>query len=455
MSKTIRLKKGFDINLAGKAEKKVGDAEMSSTFSVKPTDFVHVSRPKLKVEVGSNVKAGDPIFYDNLTPEVMYTAPVSGEVVEINRGSKRRLEEIKILADKEVSFKEFKKHTVSDISGVSREDAQTLMCEGGVWPHIVQRPYAVVANPTDSPKAIYISGFDSAPLAADYNFMFKGEEANFQAGIDILKKFTSGAINLSVSTDREVAQIFEHAKNVTLNKVSGKHPAGNVGVQIHHIDPINKGDVVWTISPWGVIQIGKLFLEGKYNTEKLIAVCGSEVSSPQYYKTYMGASVETFTKGNLKQDHVRCVSGNPLVGEKVASNGALGFYHNQFTILPEGDDYVFMGSFAPTADKLSFHKAFGLFSFMNGKNKEYVIDTNIKGEERSFVQTGAFEKVVPMDIYPTYLLKAILAEDYEEMEALGIYEVAEEDFALCEFIDVSKNPIQEIIRDGIELLRLG
>ena len=455
MSKTIRLKKGFDINLAGKAEKTVGEAEISSTFAVKPTDFIHVSRPKLKVAVGDNVKAGEPIFFDNLTPEVMYTAPVSGEIVEINRGAKRRLEEIKILADKEVSFKEFKKHTVSDISGVSREDAQALMCEGGVWPHIVQRPYAVVANPADTPSEIYISGFDSAPLAAEYSFMYKGEEANFQAGIDILKKFTSGSINLTVSTDREVAPIFEHAKNVTLHKASGKHPAGNVGVQIHHINPINKGDVVWTVSPWGIIQIGKLFLEGRYNTERTIAVCGSEVSKPQYYKTYMGASVATFTKDNLKQDHVRCVSGNALTGEKVGSEGYLGFYHNQFTILPEGDHYEFMGWIAPTTKKLSFHRALGLMSFMNGKNTEYVIDTNLKGEERAFVQTGAFEKVTPMDIYPTYLLKAILAEDYEEMEALGIYEVAEEDLALCEFIDVSKNPIQKIVRDGIELLRLG
>ena len=455
MSKNIRLKKGFDINLAGKAEKQMGEVEMSSTFAVKPTDFIHVSRPKLSVAVGDKVEAGDPVFYDNLTPEVMYTAPVSGEIVEINRGSKRRLEEIKILADREVSYKTFKKHTVSDISSVSREDAQKIMCEGGVWPNIVQRPYAVVANPSDTPKAIYISGFDSAPLAAEYSYMYRGEEAYFQAGIDILKKFTSGSINLSVSSEREVVPIFEHAKNVTLHKVTGKHPAGNVGVQIHHIDPINKGDVVWTISPFGVVQIGKLFLEGKYDASRVIAVCGSEVAKPKYYKSYTGVSVKNFIDGNLSSDHVRVVSGNPLTGEKVGKEGYLGFYHNQFTVLPEGDDYVFMGSFLPTSNKLSFHKAIGLFSFLNGKNKEYVIDTNIKGEERSFVQTGAFEKVLPMDIYPTYLLKAILASDFEEMEALGIYEVAEEDFALCEFIDVSKNPIQKIIRDGIELLRLG
>ena len=455
MSKNIRLKKGFDINLTGKAEKQIGEVEMSSTFAVKPADFVHVSRPKLSVNVGDNVKAGDPIFYDNLTPEVIYTAPVSGEVVEINRGPKRRLDEIKILADKEVVFKEFKKHTVSEINAISREEAQKSMCESGVWPNIIQRPYAVVANPNDTPKSIYISGFDSNPLAADYAFMFKGEEVNFQAGIDVLKKFTSGAINLTISADKEVAAIFSHAKNVTLHKISGKHPAGNVGVQIHHINPINKGDIVWTISPYGVIQMGKLFLEGKYDASKVIALCGSEVKLPKYYKVYGGTSIAPLIKDNLNSENVRCVSGNPLTGEKVSKEGYLGFYHNQFTVLPEGNDYEFFGWIAPSTSKLSFHRALGLMSFINGKNKEYVVDTNLKGEERAFVQTGSFEKVLPMDIYPTYLLKAILANDYEEMEALGIYEVAEEDFALCEFIDVSKNPIQKIIRDGIELLRVG
>lgn len=455
MSKNIRLKKGFEINLAGKAEKQLGEADMSSTFAVKPTDFIHVTRPKLSVAVGDHVKAGDPVFYDNLSPDIMFTAPVSGEIVDIIRGAKRRLEEIKISADKEISYKDFKKHTVSDISGVSREDAQKLMCEGGVWPNVIQRPYAVVANPADTPKAIYISGFDSAPLAADYSIMFKGEEANFQAGVDILKKFSNGNVNLSVSSDREVAPIFEHAKNVTLHKVSGKHPAGNVGIQIHHIDPINKGDVVWTVNPYGVIQIGKLFLEGKFDASKVIAVCGSEVKAPKYYKVQSGTSITPLIKDNLTSDNIRCVSGNPLTGEKVANDGYLGFYHNQFTVLPEGDHYEFMGWIAPTSKKLSFHRALGLMSFMNGSSKEYVIDTNLKGEERPFVQTGAFEKVLPMDIHPTYLLKAIIANDYDEMEALGIYEVAEEDLALCEFIDVSKNPVQKIIRDGIELLRLG
>lgn len=455
MSKNIRLKKGFEINLAGKAEKQLGEAGVSNTFAVKPTDFVHVTRPKLSVAVGDKVKAGDPVFYDNLTPDVKFTSPISGEIVEINRGAKRRLEEIKIKPDAENSYKEFKKHTISEISGVSRDDAQKVMCESGVWPNVMQRPFAIVAQPTDSPKSIYISGFDSAPLAAEYSFTLRGEEANFQAGVDVLKKFTSGNINLSVSTDREVVPMFEHAKNVTLHKVSGKHPAGNVGIQIHHIDPINKGDIVWTVSPIGVIQIGKLFLEGKYDASKMISVCGSEISNPKYYKTFAGVSVEAFIKDNLKSDNVRVVSGNPLTGEKIGKDGYLGFYHNQFTVLPEGDHHEFMGWIAPTSSKLSFHRAIGLFSFMNGKNKEYVIDTNLKGEERAFVQTGVLEKVLPMDIYPTYLLKSIIAEDYDEMEALGIYEVAEEDFALCEFVDVSKNPIQKIIRDGIDLLRLG
>lgn len=452
MSKFIKLKKGFDINLAGKAQKKIAEVEQPETVAYKPTSFHGILRPKLTVKEGDNVKSGTPILFDKKNDRVKHVAPVSGEVVEVRRGAKRKLLEIVILADKEVEYESFKKYTVSDINSIERQEVVDNLLNSGTWPNITQRPFGVIADPDETPKAIFISAFDTSPLAPDFDMLFKGEEQYFQAGLDVIKKLTPGQVHLNVSADREVSQIFAHAKNVELNKISGKHPAGNVGVQIHHIDPINKGEVVWTLTPYGVIQIGKLFLEGKYDASKVVAVAGSEVKAPQYYKTYTGASIKKLVENNVNSDNVRYISGNVLTGEKIPSNGHLGYFDNLLTVIPEGDHYEFLGWIKPTAKKLSFQRAFGLLSFLN-PNKEYVVDTNTKGEPRAFVQTGVFEQVTPMDILPTYLLKAILAEDFDDMEALGIYEIIEEDLALCEFVDVSKHDIQKIVREGLELMQ--
>jgi Na+-transporting NADH:ubiquinone oxidoreductase subunit A len=454
MSKTIQLKKGFHINLAGKAEKNKVDNIQPETFALKPVDFPGISRSKLLVKEGDTVKAGTPILFDRNSESVMYCAPVSGEIAEIVRGDKRKLLEVRILADKTIAYEEFKKYSTSDLQAVKREEAQALMIKSGVWPYIVQRPFGIVASPDDTPKSIFISGFDSHPLAPDYDIIYKGEDNYFQAGIDVLKKFTSGAINLGLNADGEVSGMFAKTKGVVVNKFSGKHPAGNVGVQIHHVDPINKGETVWTVKPEGVIAIGKLFLEGKYMAEKVIALVGSEVQNPQYYKTYSGACITKFVEGNLKSDHVRFVSGNVLTGRKIEKTGYLGFYENMVSVIPEGDFEEFFGWLKPTASKLSFHRAIGLLSFMNSK-KEYVLNTNTNGEARTFVMTGELDKVLPMDIYPTYLFKAIMAEVYDEMEALGILELVEEDVALCEFIDVSKHELQQILRKGIDLIING
>ncbi len=455
MSDYIKLKRGFNINLAGKAEKKLAPTVQSRTFAIKTTDFYGLGREKLLVNEGDTVKAGSPILQSKLHDKLIITSPVSGEVVEVIRGEKRKLLQITILADSAIDYVPFKKYTVSDISGISREAAQEAMLESGCWPQIIQRPYAVIANPADTPKSIFISGFDSSPLAPDYSFIFKGEEKYFHAGVQILKKFTTGHVHVSVNADSEVSSIFSQEQGVKMHKFSGPHPAGNVGIQIHHIDPVNKGDIVWTVNPFGVIQIGKLFLEGVFDASRVIAVAGSEVKNPQYYKTIVGASIEPMVKDNLKQqpEELRFISGNVLTGEKIPANGHLGYYHNMITVVPEGNKHDFLGWILPTSNKVSFHRAFGLFSFLNPSTKEYRADTNTNGEERPFVQSGVLEKVVPMDIYPVYLLKAILAKDYDAMEGLGIYEVAEEDFALCEFVDVSKNEIQAMVREGIELMQ--
>jgi Na+-transporting NADH:ubiquinone oxidoreductase subunit A len=453
MSHTIKLKKGFDINLSGKAEKKIAECDQPKTFALKPTDFVGIQRPKVMVSEGDTVKAGTPLLFCKMMEDVKYCSPVSGEIIEIKRGEKRKLLEIIILADEKIVSEEYKKFSISEIQKTEKQEIVDLMVASGVWPNIIQRPYGVVANPEETPKSIFVSTFDTNPLAADVAFTLKGDENYFQAGIDILKKLTPGKVNVGINGKSEQIAMFSSAKNAEINTIIGKHPAGNVGVQIHHIDPVAKGDLVWTVSAFGVTQIGKLFLEGKYDASKIIALAGSEVKMPQYYKTYTGACINKFVENNLSDQDVRFISGNVLTGEKIKSDGYLGFYAQQVTVIPEGNHSEFLGWILPTTKKLSFHKAFGLLSFLNGKDKEYVIDTNLKGEHRAFVQTGMFEKVTPMDIFPTYLIKAILAEDYDEMEGLGIYEMIEEDIALCEFVDVSKNNLQQILRDGLTLIK--
>jgi Na+-transporting NADH:ubiquinone oxidoreductase subunit A len=452
MGKFIRLKKGFDINLSGKATLKLSQTDQPETFAIKPTDFYGIYMPKVVVNEGDVVKAGSPLFYDKKNENIAFTAPVSGEVVEVKRGEKRKLLSVKILADRAVDYLPFTKYSVSEIENLTREVAQEQLLKSGVWVNLIQRPFGIVADPAETPKSIFISGFDSHPLAPDYNFLFKGQEQFFQAGIDVLKKFTTGPIHLNVHTKKEIGAIFSQAQRVELNKFSGPHPSGCVGVQIHHLDPLGKSDVVWTINPYGVIQIGKLFLNGIYDASKIIAVAGSELRDPQYYKTCTGASVKKFLQNNLKQEHVRVVSGNVLTGIKIDKDGHIGFFDNLVSVIPEGDQYEFLGWITPSAKKLSLSRAWGLFSFLN-YNKEFTLDTNTKGEPRAFVQTGQFEKVTPMDLLPTHLIKAIIAEDYDDMEALGIYEVIEEDLALCEFVDVSKHNVQAILREGIELMQ--
>lgn len=452
MSETIKLKKGFDINLVGKPEKKVGELPQPETFAVKPTDFIGMARPKLAIKEGDNVKAGTPILFDKMYEDVFYTSPVSGEVAEVVRGPKRKILEIRILADKTVEFEEFKKYAEGDIDGIPKEDVLSQMKLSGVWPNIIQRPFGIVADPNDSPKAIFVSTFDTHPLAPDTAFVLEGQEKYFQAGLSILAKLTEGKVHVNVDGASSDSKMFKEVKGVQVNSFSGAHPAGNVGVQIHHIDPINKGEVGWTVNPYGVAQIGKLFLEGKYDASKLVALCGSEVKAPQYYKTYSGACVNKLIDGNLNEGNLRLISGNVLTGDQINSKGYVGFYSNQITVIPEGNYYELFGWILPTTKRLSFHRAFGLLSFLNGK-KEYKLDTNTRGQERAFVQSGAFEKVTPMDILPTHLLKAIMAEDFDGMEGLGIYEVIEEDLALCEFIDVSKHNVQEILREGLDLIK--
>ncbi len=444
MSVSIKIRKGLDIKLLGEAEKKITEVT-SDKFALKPPDF-HGVFPKLFVKEGDSVKAGTPVFFNKYRDNIIFTSPVSGTITEIHRGAKRKMLEIHIEADGKIEHESF---GTGDPGSMTKEQVTEKLLKSGIWSYIRQRPYSIIANPEDDPKAIFISAFDSAPLAPDIDFLIKNEAKEFQAGLDAISKLTSGKIHLNVREGKTASNTFLKAKGVQVNRFAGPHPAGNVGVQIHHIDPINKGDIVWYLNPQDLIVIGKLFLEGKYDASKIIALTGSEVTNPQYYKVVSGCSILPMLENNLKSTNSRYISGNVLTGKKVDKDGYLGFYDNQLTVIPEGNYYEFFGWGMPRFDKFSFSKSF--FSWLT-PNKKYKLDTNLNGGHRAFVLTGDYEKVFPMNIYPMQLLKAIMVKDFDLMENLGIYEVDEEDFALCEFIDVSKTEMQATVREGLDFM---
>lgn len=445
MSEIIHIKKGLNIPLKGDAEKQFAATGLVAAYALKPGDFRGIN-PRLVVKEGDLVKAGIPVLADKQNEKIKIASPVSGTVTEIRRGEKRVLLEVVITPDHESDSINFGK---ADPSQLSREQLIERLLESGAWPYIRQRPYTIIANPYDVPKAIFISAFDTAPLAPDIDFFMENQHAEFQKGIDVLQKLTSGLVYLNIHEKLNKSPFFKNIKNVTLNTFTGPHPAGNVGVQIYQISPINKGDIYWTIQPQDVLIIGRLFNHGIYDASRIICVSGSEALSPAYYKVIGGTNVAPILKNQLKGEHTRIISGNVLTGTKIDSSGFLGFYHTQLTLIPEGNKHELFGWAKPGFDKFSFSKTF-LSKLI--PDRKFALNTNLHGGERAYVITGQYEKVLPMDIYPMHLIKACLIQDIELMEKLGIYEVDEEDFALCEFIDISKTNIQEIIRSGINLV---
>ncbi len=447
MSKIITLRKGLDINLVGKPQESLAEAPMASEYALSPLDFEGVT-PKLLVKAGDRVKAGTALFFNKFNERILFTSPVSGTVSAINRGEKRKVLSVTVTPD---SVQEYESFTIPSLDKASREEVVELLLRSGLWPMLIQRPYGIIANPAETPKAVFISAFDSAPQAPDYNFALKGEARNLQTGIEVMRKLTPGKVHLSMLAKHEGEM--PKLSGVEQHTFAGKHPAGNVGVQIHHIDPINKGDLVWTVNIQDLAIIGRLFNEGKVDMTKIIAVAGSEIEHPQYVRVIGGAKVDSIVAGNVKPqkegDSIRFISGNVLTGTKTALDGFLGFYAHQLTAIPEGNKYELLGWAMPRLKKFSVSRAY--FSWLC-PHKAYDLDTNMNGGERPYVVTGLYEQYLPMDIYPMYLLKACLAGDIDKMENLGIYEVTEEDFALCEFVDPSKTDIQQIIRDGINLM---
>ncbi|MFL0353970.1 Na(+)-translocating NADH-quinone reductase subunit A [Xanthomarina sp. GH4-25] len=446
MSNDIKIKKGLDIKLKGEAEKATENAIISNFCTLRPEDF-HGVIPKLLVKVGAKVKAGEPVFYDKSNEAVKFVSPVSGEILDIPRGEKRRILAIKIQADKVQSFQD---HGEFDVNSANADSVKAHLLATGCWPFVKQRPYDVIANPNKSPKAIFISGYASAPLAADLDYTLKGKEAELQAAITALGKLTEGKVHVSVAKNGNSP--FSGLTGVTLHKVSGPHPSGNVGTQINKIDPVNKGEVVWTINAQDLVIIGELLLTGKFNAERIVALVGSSIKKPRYFRTKIGSEIATmvYDNGVEKDGNDRIISGNVLSGKQVKPDGNLDYYSNVITVIPEGDDYEFFGWNKPVFNKISQSRAL-TFSWLT-PNKKFDLNTNTNGEHRAFVLTGNYEEVFPLDIYPLQILKACMYSDLDEMEALGMYEVAPEDFALTEFVCVSKQPHQEIIRKGLDVM---
>lgn len=438
MAKVIKLRKGLDVNLKGKAAKETASVDCPGEYALCPDDFTGL-KPKVVVKEGDAVKAGDALFVDKLHPEVCFVSPVSGTVSLVERGDRRKLLSVRVKCDMKFESKTFKTYG----------DVKALMMESGLFGMIRQRPYDTVANPDDAPKAIHVSAFNSMPLAQDFEYVLKGQETEFQAGLTALSKIAP--VNLGVSS-KQSAKALTEAKNCNVYVFDGPAPAGNVGVQINHINPVNKGEVVWTLGAEDVIMLGRLMKTGKVDFTRTIALAGSEVKSPKYYKMKVGQKLSTLLAGQVEGEDIRIINGNPMTGVQTTKDAYLAAHATEVTAIPEGAHAdEMLGWIMPRFSTFSTHRSY--FSWLMGSKKEYVMDARIKGGERHMIMSGEYDKVFPMDIYAGYLIKAIIAGDIDRQEALGIYEVAPEDFAIAEFVCSSKMELQRIVREGLDILR--
>ena len=445
MSTDIKIRNGFNLNLNGEANKILSESERSNTYALKPTDFFCLI-PKLLVNVGDKVKKGTPLFFSKNNPRIHFVSPVAGEILAISRGEKRKILEVVISSNNNNGSVRFK---TTNFKNFSVEEIKDILLRSGSWPFILQRPYGIIAQPEDNPKAIYISTYSTSPLDVDFDFILKNKKDDFQLGLSVLSKLTD---NVYLTVDSNFPGFFNNIKDATILNVQGPHPAGNVGVQIHNYRPISPGEKVWTVKPEDVSNIGYLFKNGEFCSYRTVAVAGPTVKNPQYFTSIIGASISSILKKIEvdKSKECRLINGDVYSGKATNIDGYLSYSNNLLTIIPEGKNYRMFGwlpfkdNFIPSISKTSFSR------FINKKRLE--VNTNLNGEERAMVVTGEMEKVFPMDIFPMQLVKACLNQDIERMEALGIYEVVPEDFGLIDFSSSSKIEAQEIIKKGIELI---
>ncbi|MDR1602171.1 MAG: Na(+)-translocating NADH-quinone reductase subunit A [Tannerella sp.] len=444
MSNVIKIKKGLDINLKGKALEIEMKAAKSESYAIVPDHYTGIT-PKVTVHPGDRVKAGSVLMTDKRFPEIRFVSPVSGEVTAVRRGDKRKVLSIEVTPDEKIEYESFQVKAIASSSG---EEIRELLLQAGLWPYIKQRPYDRVAAPDTTPRDIFVTAFNSAPLAPDFDFVAREETDAFQTGLDALARLTPGKVYAGIKKGATI-----RPQRVELVELDGPHPAGNAGVMINHIRPVNRGETVWTLNAADVLFIGRLFLRGVADFSRTVALTGSEMTERGYVKTIAGCTIQSLTKGRTMPGdrHIRLISGNVLTGTKVEPSDYLGAYDNQITAIPEGDDVdEFLGWGMPGFGKYSVSRSY--FTWLTGKKREHIIDARIRGGRRAMIMSNEYDRVFPMDILPEYLLKAIIAFDIEKMENLGIYEVAPEDFALCEFVDTSKIEIQQIVRNGLDLL---
>lgn len=446
MANLFKLRKGLDINLAGKAEKKKIQLKSNGKYALRPDCFTGVV-PKVVVKEGDSVKAGDALFINKNYPEMKFASPVSGIVTAVERGERRKVLAVKVEADATQQFTDF---GVKDVEKLTGENVKASLLNAGLFGYINQLPYDVVTTPDTTPKAIFVSALRDKPLAADFEFELEGQEREWQAGLTALSKITRTCLGIGA---KQTAKALTGASDVEVYVFDGPCPAGNVGVQVNHVSPVNKGEVVWTVDPSAVIFFGRLFLTGKVNLRRTVALVGSEIKTPQYVDMLVGEELSTLLSNSYDDTHaVRIINGNVLTGTVTSKDGYLGAHTSEVTVIPEGNDAdELAGWIMPRFGQFSVNRSY--FSWLFGKKKAYALDARIKGGERHMIMSGEYDKVMPMDIYPEYLVKAIIAGNIDKMEQLGIYEVSPEDFALAEFVDSSKLELQRIVREGLDMLR--
>lgn len=446
MANVIKLRKGLDINLKGKAAKQKFSVKAAAQYALVPDDFVGMT-PKVVVREGDKVKAGDALFVNKKQTDVKFASPVSGVVQAVVRGDRRKVLRVVVEADKDQQYVDFGQKQVASLDG---DAVVKALLEAGLFGYINQLPYAVSTTPDQKPRAVFVSALRDMPLAGDFEYELQGNEEDFQTGLTALSKVAPVYLGIGA---KQTSKALTEAKDVEVNVFDGPCPAGNVGVQVNNIAPVNKGEVVWTVDPTAVIFFGRLFRTGKVDLRRLVAVAGSEITKPEYAEVLVGQPIADLLDGKLAaKDHVRIINGNPLTGRKATMDDFVGGHTSEITVIPEGDNVdEMLGWILPRTNDFSVSRSY--FSWLFGKNKEYALDARVKGGERHMIMSGEYDKVLPMDIYAEYLIKAIIAGDIDRMEQLGIYEVAPEDFAVAEFVDSSKLELQHIVRQGLDMLR--
>ena len=446
MANVIKLRKGLDINLKGKAAKQKFSVKAAAQYALVPDDFVGMT-PKVVVREGDKVKAGDALFVNKKQTDVKFASPVSGVVQAVVRGDRRKVLRVVVEADKDQQYVDFGQKQVASLDG---DAVVKVLLEAGLFGYINQLPYAVSTTPDQKPRAVFVSALRDMPLAGDFEYELQGNEEDFQTGLTALSKVAPVYLGVGAL---QTSKALTGAKDVEVNVFDGPCPAGNVGVQVNNIAPVNKGEVVWTVDPTAVIFFGRLFRTGKVDLRRLVAVAGSEITKPEYAEVLVGQPIADLLDGKLAaKDHVRIINGNPLTGRKATMDDFVGGHTSEITVIPEGDNVdEMLGWILPRTNDFSVSRSY--FSWLFGKNKEYALDARVKGGERHMIMSGEYDKVLPMDIYAEYLIKAIIAGDIDRMEQLGIYEVAPEDFAVAEFVDSSKLELQHIVRQGLDMLR--